>query len=105
MKTQSHQDRVTIASDRITVSFGAMEPIVIPRRALRTRLHLLEWTYRLTGWPGMNLSRLRNFISAVSRHHGWRLPDPNDIALLPADRPQHHSDKKNVTQLEATPAA
>lgn len=105
MKTQSHQDAVTIALDRITLSFGEMEPIVIPRRALRTRLNLLEWTYRLAGWPGMNLNRLGKFISAVSRHHGWRLPEANDVPLLPADGPQHRDEKRDVTQLQATPMA
>ena len=103
MKTLSNQQAVTIALDRITLSFGEMEPIVIPRRALRTRLNLLEWTYRLAGWPGMSLSRLRSFISAVSRHHGWRLPEPNDVPLLPADGPHHRVDNRNVTQLQAIP--
>ena len=85
MKAQNKQDRVTIDSDRITLSFGNMEPIVIPRRALRTRLQLMEWIYRLTGWPGMNLQRMRKFIAAVFRHHGWRLPKPQDFPLLTAD--------------------
>jgi hypothetical protein len=85
MKAQNKQDRVTIDSDRITLSFGNMEPIVIPRRALRTRLQLVEWIYRLTGWPGMNLQRMRKFIAAVFRHHGWRLPKPQDFPLLTAD--------------------
>jgi len=85
MKAHNKQDRVTIDSDRITLSFGNMEPIVIPRRALRTRLQLVEWIYRLTGWPGMDSQRMRKFIAGVFRHHGWRLPKPDDFPLLIAD--------------------
>ena len=79
MKGQDHN--VTINSERITLQFGDMEPIVIPRRTLRTRLQLIEWVYRLTGWPGMNLSRMRRFIETVFRHHGWALPEPTDDLL------------------------
>src|ERR1044072_2701299 len=82
MKTQNHTDAVTIDLDRITLSFWDVEPIVIPRRTLRTRLHLIEWVYRLAGWPGMNLQRIRQFIAAVFRHHGWALPSSNDTPLL-----------------------
>ena len=97
MKTQKHQERVRIDLDRITLFFGPMEPIAIPRRALRTRLDLLEWTYRLTGWPGMNLRRLRTFISALPRHHGGRVPEPDDFPLLPADNADPRVDKMQVS--------
>jgi hypothetical protein len=85
MKTQNNQHAVTIDLDRITLSFGDMEPIGIPRRSLRTRLQLVEWIYRLTGWPGMDLQRMRKFIAAVFRHHGWALPALNDTPLAVRD--------------------
>jgi hypothetical protein len=97
MKAQNKQDRITIDSDRITLSFGNMEPIVIPRRALRTRLQLVEWIYRLTGWPGMDLQRMRKFIGAVFRHHGWRLPKLDDFPLLTADETNSSSDIKKLS--------
>lgn len=67
---------ISISWDKIELRFGEMEPILIPRAHLRTRLQLVEWIYRLTGWPGMNLRRMQAFIAAVFRHHGWALPDP-----------------------------
>lgn len=82
MKTQNDEQAVTINLDRITLSFLGMEPIEIPRRTLRTRLQLLQWVYRLTDWPGMDLRRMRKFIAAVSRHHGWALPDEMDIVVV-----------------------
>jgi hypothetical protein len=97
MKAQNKQDRITIDSDRITLSFGNMEPIVIPRRALRTRLQLVVWIYRLTGWPGMDLQRMRKFIGAVFRHHGWRLPKLDDFPLLTADETNSSSDIKKLS--------
>lgn len=74
-----------------------MEPIVIPRRALRTRLQLVEWIYRLTGWPGMDLQRMRKFISAVFRHHGWRLPEPDDFPLLTEDQAARSPDNMKLS--------
>jgi hypothetical protein len=58
-----------------------MEPVVIPRAALRTRVQLIDWVYRLTGWPGMNRCRLRTFIAAIFAHHGWALPESKDNPL------------------------
>lgn len=85
MEAQNKKDRITIEQDRITLSFGTMEPIVIPRHALRTRLQLVEWIYRFTGWPGMDLQRMRKFIATVFHHHGWGLPEADDFPLLTAD--------------------
>ncbi len=79
---EMNTNAITIDADRISVVFGEMEPIVIPRRTLRTRLQLLEWIYRLTGWPGMTLSRIRHFIAAVFRHHGWGVPEESNLPLL-----------------------
>jgi hypothetical protein len=70
--------QVTIDHDNITLRSGNMEPVVIPRTALRTRLQLVDWTYRLTGWPGMTVEALRALIAAVFRQHGWTLSDPED---------------------------
>jgi hypothetical protein len=64
-----------------------MEPVVIPRASLRTRVQLIDWVYRLTGWPGMNRCRLRTFIAAIFAHHGWALPESNDNALGNAAMP------------------
>ena len=64
-----------------------MEPVVIPRTSLRTRLQLIEWVYRLTGWPGMNRCRLRTFIAAIFAHHGWALPESKDDPLANAAMP------------------
>ena len=75
VNTPPTHDEVSINRDRITLRFGEMEPVVISRGTLRTRLQLIEWVYRLTGWPGMNLKHMRTFIAAVFRHHGWALPD------------------------------
>jgi hypothetical protein len=61
-----------------------MEPVVIPRASLRTRLQLIDWVYRLTGWPGMNRCRLRTFIAAIFTHHGWALPKSKDNPLASA---------------------
>ena len=75
-------DEVIIDADRISLTCGEMEPIIIPRRTLRTRLQLLGWIYRLSGWPGMSLRRMRHFIAAVFRHHGWPLPEIDNLTLL-----------------------
>lgn len=82
MKAPRNDNEVIINAERITLRFGEMEPIIIPRSSLRTRLQLIEWIYRLTGWPGMSQPRMRRFIEAVFRHHGWELPDPTDDSLL-----------------------
>ena len=81
MKTEEIND-VSIDLDKITLRFGEMEPVVIPRDAIRTRLRLIDSIYRLTGWPGMNLQRLRTFIEAIYRHHGWSLPGSEDDPFL-----------------------
>jgi hypothetical protein len=81
MKKQENND-ISISKDKITLRFDGMEPIVILRSRLGTRLQLVEWIYRLTGWPGMSLLRMRGFIAAVFRHHGWALPEPKDDPLL-----------------------
>lgn len=75
-------NQISIDLDKVTLRFGEMEPVVIPRCALRTRLRLIDWIYRLAGWPGMNVQRLRAFIGAIFRHHGWSLPDPKDDPVL-----------------------
>lgn len=72
---EKEHNEVTITLDEIMLRFGDMEPVVIPRKSLRTGLRLLDWVYRLTAWPGMNVHRLRMFIAAVFRHHGWTLPE------------------------------
>jgi hypothetical protein len=79
-------NEVSIDLDKITLRFGEMEPVVIPRHAIRTRLRLIEWIYRLTGWPGMNVGRLRIFIEAIYRHHGWPLPSSAEGLFLFANR-------------------
>jgi hypothetical protein len=68
-----HQDSIT--PDQITLRFDAIEPVVIPRADVRTRLQLIDWVYRLTGHPGMTMEALRAFITAVFQRHGWRLSD------------------------------
>jgi hypothetical protein len=82
-KTQS----ITIDIDKIVLRFSETDSIVIPRRTLRTRLQLIEWVYRLTNWPRMNLVRMRAFIAAIFRHHGWALPyehpDTDDAEATP----------------------
>ena len=77
IKKRKHHE-VSITPDEITLHLGEMEPVVIPRASLRTRLKLIDWVYRLTGWPGMNVQALRAFIAAVFRHHGWGLSDVED---------------------------
>jgi hypothetical protein len=81
MKTEEINE-VLIDLDKITLRFGEMERVVIPRNAIRTRLRLIDWIYRLTGWPGMNVRRLRTFIEAIYRHHGWSLPGSQDNRFL-----------------------
>ncbi|MEO5719714.1 MAG: hypothetical protein ABIR29_14235 [Chthoniobacterales bacterium] len=81
-------NEVSIDLDNVTLRFGEMEPVVIPRSAVRTRLRLIDCIYRLTGWPGMNVRRLRSFIEAIYRHHGWSPPDPTDDPLL--ENATHH---------------
>jgi hypothetical protein len=81
MKTKEINE-VSIDLDKITLRFGEMEPVVIPRNAIRTRLRLIDWIYRLTGWPGMNVRRLRTFIEAIYQHHGWPLPVLADDQFL-----------------------
>ncbi len=80
------RDEVTINADRITLRSGEMELVVIPRRTLRTRRQLLEWIYRLTGWPGMSLRAMRVFIETVFRHHGWSLPEGESVLPQAAGR-------------------
>lgn len=75
-------NKVSITLDEITLRFRDSEPVVIPRSTLHTRLQLIEWVYRLTGWPGMNLKRLRTFIAAIFGHHGWALPKVNTSVPL-----------------------
>jgi hypothetical protein len=74
IKTTKHHE-VSITPDQITLHFGEMDPVIIPRADLRTRLQLIDWVYRLTGWPGMSVAALRALIATVSRHHGWGLAD------------------------------
>ena len=75
-------NQVLIDLDKVTLRFGEMEPVVISRSAVRTRLRLIDCVYRLTGWPGMKLQYLREFIAAIYRRHGWALPDPDEDPLL-----------------------
>jgi hypothetical protein len=86
MRNEESRNKVSIALDEITLRFGDMEPVVIPRSTLRTRLQLIEWVYRLTAWRGMNLLRLRIFIAAIFAHHGWALPEANTSVPLAAPR-------------------
>jgi hypothetical protein len=81
MNKQSN-NQVSITVDKIILRFEEMEPIVIPRRTLRTRLQLVEWIYRLTGWPGMKVWYLREFVAAIYGHHGWALPSSHDQLFL-----------------------
>lgn len=111
LRTHNNRDGVKIDSDRVTLHYGEMEPIAIPRRTLRTRLQLLEWIYRLSGWPGMNLQRMRTFIAAVFQHHGWELP-ANDVPLPSTDNEEqntgsdslgrlpHHRSNEQITQFQ-----
>jgi hypothetical protein len=78
---------IEVTSDSITLSFGDMEPVVIPRTSLRTRLQLIDWVYFLTDWPGMNRSRLRSFIAAIFAHHGWASPESKGYTLANAAMP------------------
>lgn len=95
-------NQVSIDLDTVTLRFGEMEPVVIPRSALRTRLRLIDWIYRLTGWPGMNVRRLRIFIEAIYRHHGWRLPQlENDNFLLLNPQPGSESEVRMEAALPA----
>ena len=91
MKKQEEND-ISISWDKITLRFSEMEPIVIPRASLRTRVQLVEWIYCLTGWLGMSLRRMRAFIAAVFRHHGWSLPGPRDEFFLTAPVPGNESE-------------
>ena len=75
-------NEVSIDLDKITLRFGEMERVAIPRNAIRTRLRLIDWIYRLTGWPGMNVRRLRTFLEAIYRHHGWPLPGSEEEPSL-----------------------
>jgi hypothetical protein len=94
MMNEESRNKVSITLDEITLRSGDMEPVVIPRSMLRTRLQLIEWVYRLTDWPGMNLKRLRTFIAAIFAHHGWALPEANTSVRLAApsdkDRAETH---------------
>jgi hypothetical protein len=80
MTSKPTPNDVAITSETIMLRFGDMEPVVIPRATLRTRLQLIDWVYRLTGWPGMNRCRLRTFIAAIFAHHGWALPESKENA-------------------------
>jgi hypothetical protein len=84
MMNEESRDKVSITLDEITLRFGDMEPVVIPRSTLRTRLQLIEWVYRLTAWRGMDLQRLRTFIAAIFAHHGWALPEANTSVPIAA---------------------
>ena len=84
MMNEESRNKVSITLDKITLRFGDSEPVVIPRSRLRTRLQLIEWVYRLTDWPGMNLKRLLIFIAAIFAHHGWALPKVNTSLPLAA---------------------
>ena len=86
-------NEVSITSDKITLRSGEMEPVVIPRRTLRTRLQLIDWVYRLTGWPGMSVTALRVLIAAVFKHHGWGLSDAEDVI-----------EKQTFPDIDASPA-
>lgn len=66
--------KITINADEIVVHLDGSEAIAIPRSRLRTRLHLLDWTYSLIGRPGITLRDIGALIAAVFRHHGWALP-------------------------------
>ena len=74
MTTKQQSNEIVITRDKITLRFGHMEPVVIHRARLRTRLQLVEWVYRLSGWPGMSVNSLRSLIASVFRVHGWALP-------------------------------
>ena len=78
MTINQTKHQVSISPDHIALRFGAIEPIVIPRLRLRTRLQLIDWVYRLTGHPGMTIEALRAFITAVFQRHGWGLPDAEE---------------------------
>lgn len=82
---KKRDEQIIIGLDAVTLRFGDMEPVVIPRARIATRLRLLDCVYRLTGWAGMNARRLRAFIAAVSNHHGWALPEPGADPLLVED--------------------
>jgi len=45
----------------------------------------------------MDLQRMRNFIAAVFRHHGWRLPKPDDFPLLTADDTNSSHDNRKLS--------
>ena len=75
---EDDRNEVTVDLDNVTLRYGNMEPVVIPRVSLRTRLQLIEWVYRLAGWPLMNMRTLRAFIAAISEHHGWGLARAED---------------------------
>ena len=72
---------ISIGVDTVTLRLDDADPIIIPRRTMRTRLQLIDWVYRLTAWPGMTLSLLRKFIAAVFRHHGWSLPEAGEVRI------------------------
>jgi hypothetical protein len=101
MKTEEINE-ASIDLDKITLRFGEMEPVVIPRNAIRTRLRLIDWIYRLTGWLGMNLQRLRTFVEAIYRHHGWPLLGSEDDPFLV---PGPTSGSETETRMAAVSAA
>ena len=84
MTINQTQHQASISPDYITLRFGAMEPVVIPRAHLRTRLQLIDWVYRLTGHPDMTIEALRAFIAAVFQRHGWGLSDAEDQRKSPS---------------------
>ncbi|HEY2802225.1 MAG TPA: hypothetical protein VGI85_16680 [Chthoniobacterales bacterium] len=85
MKTKK-TNQVLIDLDNVTLRFGEMEPVVIPRSAVGTKLRLIDWVYRLTGWPGMKVQYLREFVAAIYRHHGWALPLPEEDTFLSEEK-------------------
>ena len=91
-------NQISIDLDNVTLRFDGMEPVVIPRSAIRTRLRLIDWIHRLTGWPGMNTRRLRTFIEAVFHHHGWSLPDlENDRLLIASFEGENEPEARRAT--------
>ena len=86
MPNKQKDNEVSITSDEITLGFGDIEPVSISRTSLRTRLQLIEWVYRLTGWPGMSVKALRAFITAVFQTHGWAIPESEDDSRCETSR-------------------
>jgi len=84
---KTKHSEISIDADEISIRAGAMEPVVIRRADLRTRLELIDWVYRLTGWPGITVQALRAFISAVLAEHGWAFASAEDNSAAETSRP------------------